>query len=398
MKFSQWIGLIALVVSLYILWQIREVLLLVFAAVVLATVLNRLVRYLRRWHLGRPSAVLLSLGLLIALLVFCFLLIVPPLAGQFRQLTVLVPRGFGRLSVWSQQLESYVPSPMHQYLPDVSSLTDQVQPFTNLLLGRSFAFLSNSLSVVLHLLLMVFVTVMLLFDPQPYRKAFVRMFPSFYRRRVDGILDQCEVVLEGWLIGVLFNMTVIGVFSCIGLLILGIRAPLAQGVLAGLLMFIPNIGPTISVVPPMIIALLDAPWKSLVVLALYVGSHVLESHVLTPLVMARQVSLLPAATLLAQVFFATFFGFLGLILALPLTVVGQVWLKEVVIKDILDQWRDGVSEAKPEALSSLLPLADRSEGDEADTVSPSKSDTSLSDMTATGKPIVFRRVSRKGNK
>ncbi len=398
MKFSQWIGLIALVVSLYILWQIREVLLLVFAAVVLATVLNRLVRYLRRWHLGRSSAVLLSLGLLIALLVFCFLLIVPPLAGQFRQLTVLVPRGFGRLNVWSQQLESYVPGSMQQYLPDVSSLTDQVQPFTNLLLGRSFAFLSNSLSVVLHLLLMVFVTVMLLFDPQPYRKAFVRMFPSFYRRRVDGILDQCEVVLEGWLIGVLFNMTVIGVFSCIGLLILGIRAPLAQGVLAGLLMFIPNIGPTISVVPPMIIALLDAPWKSLVVLALYIGSHVLESHVLTPLVMARQVSLLPAATLLAQVFFATFFGFLGLILALPLTVVGQVWLKEVVIKDILDQWRDNASEAKPEALSSLLPKADHSEADEADPASPSKSDTSLRNMTATGKPIVVRRVSRKGSK
>ena len=387
MKFSQWIGLIALVVSLYILWQIREVLLLVFAAVVLATVLNRLVRYLQRWRLQRSSAVLLSLSLLIALLVLCFLLIVPPLAGQFKQLTVLVPRGLERLNIWSQQLESYVPSQLRQYLPDLSSLTDQVQPFSNLLLRRSFAFLSNSLSVVLHLLLMVFVTVMLLFDPHPYRKAFVRLFPSFYRRRADGILDQCEVVLEGWLVGVVFNMTIIGIFSCIGLLVLGIRAPLAQGFLAGLLMFIPNIGPTISVVPPMVIALLDAPWKSLAVLALYVGSHLLESHVLTPLVMARQVSLLPAATLLAQVFFATFFGFLGLILALPLTVVGQVWLKEAVIKDVLDQWRSG-------------------EGDsEADMTGSPESTTSLkvtempTDMTATGKkPIVLRRFTRKSNK
>ena len=387
MKFSQWIGLIALVVSLYILWQIREVLLLVFAAVVLATVLNRLVRYLQRWRLQRSSAVLLSLSLLIALLVLCFLLIVPPLAGQFKQLTVLVPKGLERLNVWSQQLESYVPSQLRQYLPDLGSLTDQVQPFSNLLLRRSFAFLSNSLSVVLHLLLMMFVTVMLLFDPHPYRKAFVRLFPSFYRRRADGILNQCEVVLEGWLVGVVFNMTIIGIFSCIGLLVLGIRAPLAQGFLAGLLMFIPNIGPTISVVPPMVIALLDAPWKSLAVLALYVGSHLLESHVLTPLVMARQVSLLPAATLLAQVFFATFFGFLGLILALPLTVVGQVWLKEAVIKDILDQWRS-------------------CEGDsEADTAGSPESTTSLkvtempTDMTATGKkPILIRRFTRKSNK
>jgi predicted PurR-regulated permease PerM len=58
--------------------------------------------------------------------------------------------------------------------------------------------------------------------------------------------------------------------------------------------------------------------------------------------MAQQVSLLPAVTLLAQVFFATFFGFLGLLLALPLTVVGQVWLKEVIIKDLLDQWHSAL--------------------------------------------------------
>ena len=67
---------------------------------------------------------------------------------------------------------------------------------------------------------------------------------------------------------------------------------------------------------------------------------------MTPLVMAKQVSLLPAITLLAQIFFATFFGFLGLFLALPLTVVGQVWFKEVVIKDVLDRWKDDSETSK----------------------------------------------------
>jgi predicted PurR-regulated permease PerM len=105
-----------------------------------------------------------------------------------------------------------------------------------------------------------------------------------------------------------------------------------------LLTFIPNIGPTLSVIPPIAIALLEDPWKALAVLILYIIIQQIESNLLTPLVMAQQVSLLPAVTLLAQVFFATFFGFLGLLLALPLTVVGQVWLKEVLLEDILDNW------------------------------------------------------------
>ena len=126
--------------------------------------------------------------------------------------------------------------------------------------------------------------------------------------------------------------------SFIGLLALRVPLALAQSMLAGALTFIPNVGPTLSVLSPMAIALLDDPLKSLAVLVLYTIIQQVESNLLTPFVMSQQVSLLPAITLLSQIFFATFFGFLGLLLALPLTVVGQVWVREVVIKDILDKW------------------------------------------------------------
>ena len=179
---------------------------------------------------------------------------------------------------------------------------------------------------------------MLLADPIPYRKGFIRLFPAFYRRRVDQILVLCNEALQGWLTGILFNMCAIAILSSISLSALGIPLALAQAVLAGILTFIPNIGPILSVIPPMAIALIDNPLKSLAVLVAYTIIQQIESNILTPLVRAKQVSLLPAVTLLAQVFFATFFGFLGLFLALPLTVVGQVWFKEVVINDILNNW------------------------------------------------------------
>ncbi|MEH1891539.1 MAG: AI-2E family transporter [Nostoc sp.] len=338
MKLGQWIGLIAIVLSLYILWQIREVLLLVFAAVVLATTLNRLAKRFQRSGMKRGFAVLLSVAIFFAGIVGFFWLIVPPFAQQFQELTYRVPQGFGRFNSWLDSLRSRIPTELIPYIPDLNSLIQQAQPIANRVLGNSFAFVSGSLEIVLKVLLVLVLTGMTLANPVAYRKVFVRLFPSFYRRRVEGILDQCEVSLGGWVIGALIAMGVVGLMSVIGLSILGVKAALALGVLAGFLNLIPNLGPTLSVVPAMAIALLDEPWKAVAVLILYFFIQQAESNFITPIVMAHQVSLLPAVTLISQLFFVTFFGFLGLFLALPLTVVAKIWLQEVLIKDVLDQW------------------------------------------------------------
>ncbi|MEH2136400.1 AI-2E family transporter [Nostoc sp.] len=338
MNLGQWIGLIAILLSLYILWQIREVLLLMFAAVVLATTLNRLAKRFQRFGMKRGFAVLLAVGIFFAGVVGFFWLIVPPFAQQFQELTYQVPKGFGRFNSWLDALRTRIPDQLVPYIPDINSLIQQVQPFVNRLLGNSFAFVSGSLEVVLKILLVLVLTGMMLTDPLAYRKVFVRLFPSFYRRRVDGILDQCEVSLEGWITGAFIAICVVGVMSFIGLLILHVKAALALAVLAGFFNLIPNLGPTMSVIPAMAIAFLDEPWKAIAVLILYFIIQQIESNFITPVVMAHQVSLLPAITLIAQLFFVTFFGFLGLFLALPLTVVAKIWLQEVLIKDVLDEW------------------------------------------------------------
>ena len=340
MKLGQWIGLLALIASCYILWQIRQALLLLFAAVVVATSLNRLARYLQKFGLKRPIAVLLSISFLILIFVGLFLIIVPPFAQQFQQLTQRTPQGIAKLNQWLDLIETRFSGQIGQRLPnlDINNIIQQLRPIFNQLLGGAGAFVGNTLGVILSFLLVLVLTLMTLAEPLSYRKAFIQLFPSFYRRRVDGILDECEVALGGWVIGALISMSVITLLSLIGLSVLQVPLPLAHAVVAGLLNLIPNIGPGLSVIPPMTIALLDSPLKSGFVLILYFLIQQFETNILTPYVMAQQVALLPAVTLIAQVFFATFFGFLGLLLALPLTVVAQVWVREVLIKDILNQW------------------------------------------------------------
>jgi predicted PurR-regulated permease PerM len=340
MSLGQWLGLLAIGASLYILWQIQQVLLLVFAAIVLATGLNLLTKKVQsRFKLKRGSSVI------IALLIFCgcfggfFMTIVPPFIIQFRELTSTeFPAVIRSALRWRTDIEAHLPGAILPYLPNVEDLDRQIQPLLKILAGRSITLFSSSLAAILNLLFVTVLTVMLLVQPHTYRQVFISIFPSFYRQRIDDILSECESALGKWIGGALLSMIFVAILSAIGLLILGIPLVLAQAILAGLLNFIPNVGPTLSVVIPMSIALMDEPWKAVAILIIYLIIQQIESNLLTPYIMAKQVSLLPAITLTAQVIFTTFFGFLGLLLALPLTVVAKIWIERILIEDILDRW------------------------------------------------------------
>jgi predicted PurR-regulated permease PerM len=337
-NFGAWIGLVAFFISLYVLWQIKQLLLLLFTAIVLATSLNLLVKTFQRRGIKRFNAVLLSMLLLIFVSVSCVWIVIPPFIDQFQDLGKLIPQGIERLNIWTDLLSERLDPRIITLLPDTEELNRQLQPLLKQFLGSGLTIFYNSLGVLLGILLLLAITLMLLADPMTYRQGFKRLFPAFYRRRVEEILNLCTEGLEGWLVGILFNMVVIAILSFTVLLLLGIPLALSQAMLAGVMTFIPNLGPTLSVISPMAIALIEAPWKALAVLILYIIIQQIESNVLTPIVMAQQVALLPAITLLSQLFFATFFGFLGLFLSLPLTVVAQIWFKEVIVKDVLDNW------------------------------------------------------------
>ncbi|MBE9166548.1 AI-2E family transporter [Pleurocapsales cyanobacterium LEGE 06147] len=340
MKFSRSIGLLALIISLYILWQVRQLLLLAFTAIVLATALNKLVIQFQRWKIRRSLAVLLSLSILLVFLLIFLLLVVPPFVEQLQQLFKLLPTSIAEIQEIIEYLEIRFWGNLLPEIPDLEGLFQQIQPLIDRFLGLTVDIFTISLNILLQLLLVIVLTLMFLSSPRPYRHSFIRLFPSFYRQRVDEVLVRCEEALGNWTIGVLIEMVFIAAVSGISLWILQVPLALAHALIAGLLNLIPNLGPTLSVVFPMAIALLDAPWKALAVLILYIVIQQIESYWLTPTVMAKQVSLLPAITLLSQLFFASFFGFLGLLMALPLTIVIKTWLEELWFKDVLDKWKN----------------------------------------------------------
>lgn len=351
MSFPQALSLAALIAVGLILWSLRQWLLLLFAAIVLALALCSLVEAVQRGFPMRRSLALLAsvcgLGLVLAVLL---VVLVPPFVDEFALLLEKLPQAaqtllelaLNGLDQVSDVLYGFDAMPdldqlgrgSPSILPDSSTLASGVGSGLIGLIGLA----GNLGSAGLSLLFVVAAALMVAVQPQAYRQVAIQLVPSFYRRRANQILTLCGEALNSWMVGVGISSLAVFLLCWITLSLLGVKLVLANALLAGVLNLIPNVGPTMSTVFPMAVALLDAPWKAAAVLGAYVVIQNLESYVITPSVMHHQVKLLPGLTLAAQVLFTVVFGPLGLLMALPLAVVMQVLIAEVLIKDVLNRW------------------------------------------------------------
>ncbi len=348
MRFGQWLGLLALVAALLLLWSLRESLILIFAAIVLAMALCTLVGLVRdRLGCSRPLALLLSLGIVLVVVAVIATAIIPPFIEQFGELVSKLPAAalalVELLRGWMDRASQML---YGSQTVDLTWLRDGLikgndSPVPNLGEGalRLLGVAGGLGTGLLQLLFVVAGALMVAVQPTHYREVAVLLVPSFYRRRFRMVLVRCGEALSAWMVGVLISSVCVGTLAAIGLSVLGVKLVAANAVLAGVLNVIPNVGPTLSTVFPMSVALLESPWKSLAVLVLYVAVQNLESYVITPSVMHHQLRLLPGLTLTAQLLFTLVFGPLGLLLALPLAVCLQVIVRDVVIDDILDPWK-----------------------------------------------------------
>jgi predicted PurR-regulated permease PerM len=196
-----------------------------------------------------------------------------------------------------------------------------------------FPFLTHTVAAVGGFLLVVFLSIYFAADPELYRRGFLALLPA--RRRAQGaeVMDRVAVVLRKWLVTQLIAMAAIGTVTTIALLILKVKAAFALGLLAGLFEFIPTVGPLLSAIPAVAMGFLDSPEKALVVAAVYVGIQFLENHILIPLLMKGGMDLPPALTVVTQALLALVFGFLGLMVAVPLLATVMVTVQVLYVKE-----------------------------------------------------------------
>jgi predicted PurR-regulated permease PerM len=207
-----------------------------------------------------------------------------------------------------------------------------------------FPFLSSTIEVVTGLLIIVFFSIYIAVDPDMYRQGILHLVPHRNRNRAGEVLSAIAAMLRRWLLTQLIAMVTLGVVTTVVLLILGVKAAFALGLLAGLLEFIPTIGAIISSLPAIAMGFLDSPEKALWVAIAFVGVHFLEGHLLIPLLMKGGVDLPPALTIFSQGLMALLMGFLGLMCAVPLLAASVVAVKMIYVEDVVGDRQIGPGE------------------------------------------------------
>jgi predicted PurR-regulated permease PerM len=319
------VGVVALAV---LAWQLADVLMLVFGGIVLASALRALSDPLERHTAlsGRVSLALVVIVLFIAL-VAAFWLVGEQLVVQLRELSQLLPGGLNDVREWLQR------SPAGAWLVQLSERGADLARGS---LSGIARFASTTFGVLANSVLILFLALYFAADPGLYRRGLVKLVPAAGRARVAAALQATGAGLKAWLLGQLVAMVSVGVITGVGLWLLDVPLALSLGLIAGLLEFVPFVGPILSAIPALLVAFTQDGWTPLYVLLLYLAIQQVEGNVLMPVIQKWAVSLPPALGVLGVVIFGLLFGLLGVLFATPLMVVVMVFVQKLYVDTAIE--------------------------------------------------------------
>lgn len=324
--------LLSLVVLGLLAWELRWVLMMLFGAVVLAVALDVPVSWLRRVvRLSRPQALLAVLVLLSLLSWQLAELLLPELLEQLNQLTQLVPALIARLAELIGGVS--VLKGLGSQLSELLTI-DKLQPIGAQLLGVA----GGAASGTVIRLLMGLLAILLVLDPRSHQRLALALMPAHSRALVHNLLTESRQALGGWLAGMTLSASVVFLLTWAGLAALKVPLALLSGLICGLLTFVPTIGPTLASLLPVGVSLLISPTLAVQVIVLRLVLQNGEAFLLTPLLLSRTVNLLPTVALMSQLSLGALLGLPGVLLALPLVVVLQVFSQRVLVEQVMDKW------------------------------------------------------------
>ncbi len=368
----------ALVMGLYLvlrlLWVSHQILLITFLGVLFGLAVASGTDYLERLriprYLGASLIVLGVLGVFSGLGMWA----APTLREQSTELQKTLPGALDRIEGWLERQRSGVlgqiipggavdqaeraaapapgqPAPQERQAPPPGqsggaaespdaggtlselpkTLTGQLGAVTRYL----FSFLSSTVAVIGGIILILFIAIYVGAEPGMYKRGMLHLVPHAARPRAKEVLTAIGITLRRWLVSQLIAMVVIGVVTTVTLKLLGVKAALSLGIIAGLLEFIPIAGPFLAAIPAVAMGFLDSPQKALFVAIAYIAIQQLENHVLIPILMREGLDLPPLVTILGLGLMGIVFGFLGMLVAVPLLAVVVVAVKLLYVEGVV---------------------------------------------------------------
>jgi predicted PurR-regulated permease PerM len=367
-------------ITLQVLWVGRPVVLLTFLGVLFGLALTAGVDWLERRRVPRAVGAVLIVLSFLGILVGIGAMTAPSITNQLQELKTQLPEALGKIQRWVRDRQAGVSQVLDQVAPEGAAPTTGDQPEDRTTragderrgagqreqrdqqpsgqdeqagaksqvsvgqgiaeqiggVGRHlFGFFSSTLAVLGGAILVFFVAIFVAVDAKTYHQGLMHLFPHRARARAGEALSATATTLRRWLFTQFIGMVVIGLLTSVVLLLMGIKAAVALGIIAGILEFIPIAGPIIASIPAIAMGFLDGPEKALYVALAYIVIQQLESNLLYPLLMKKGLELPPVLTIFTQGVLSIVFGFIGLLVAVPMLAAAIVPIKLLYVRDVV---------------------------------------------------------------
>lgn len=307
---------IAFLLLLYFLWIVKDLIFSLFIAFILMSALRPPVFWLERHKVPHMAAALIVYLLFILFFIFLISLIIPPIVIEISNLITNLPTIIQRLDPSIYKRLNF--DTITQYIPSVTS--------------NAFDIFKGVATNTFFVISTLFFGFYFLLQENILKNFLSRFFDESRTETLRSTVSRAEKRMSAWFWGEITLMTVVGVFTFIGLNVIGMKYALALAVLAGLLEVVPNIGPIISAIPAILIGFAFSPFLGGATVALYIIVQQLENNLIVPFIMKNAVGLNPIVTLIALVVGNRIGGTIGVLLAIPAYLFFEVLFLEFVLK------------------------------------------------------------------
>ncbi len=313
------------VISFYILYQIRHLLVWLIFALIISVLFNPVINLLRKLKIPRGLAVFFVYIVFFGILTLIVYFTVPLFVSEIKQFSQLLPQYFEKVSPPLKGLKIQAFQDIESF---ISSLGNILNMLTANVINILFAFFGGIFATLFILTLSVFLSL----DEKIIERSLLLFFPKKYESKVIMVWERCQQKISGWFFSRLISSLFVGLASFLTFLIFNTPYPLSLALVSGLLNFIPVVGPVVTGVFLLIIIGVENITKAIFVLIVLVLIHQIEANILTPLISKRFVGLPPILVLLSLSIGGILWGLLGAILAIPLAGILYEFLREFLEK------------------------------------------------------------------
>ncbi len=318
------INVILIILAMGFLWLIRDILGLVFVAIILSSAFNPLVVWLQKFKIPRGLSLLVVFIIIIGAIASVITLVAQPVANEVTALINNFPKYYRAVVDAWDQLQAFGGGALQNYNLSRSLGTVSLPGATFGIVG----FLQALFGSIFGFFLLMVITFYLTVEEETTRKFIRSVTKDKYQPYVMNLMTRIQHRLGSWLRGQLILSLIIFTLTYIGLSILGVKYALVLALMAGLFEVVPYIGPIMAAIPAIFLAFQQSNVLALFVLGLYFIVQQLENIIIVPRVMGKITGLNPVVVLLAVLIGAKLAGVVGALMAVPVTTALSVFLED----------------------------------------------------------------------